>query len=392
MPIIKAHGNNNLHVKMHDGSGLTRLHKMTSETAAVVDALRVEFDHDGSGTVAAGLGVGVTFQVEDAGGVEEQGSLDCALTTVTDGSEDADFVFSQNSAGTIRETLRLNAGHGATSSDTLEFTGNTSETDGIVDLAVLKLNATGTPAANLGARLVFQIDDAGGLEEQFSIAAQLTTVTDGSEDCDVIFRANKAGTLTTFLDYDASAGELGVSQRLTTTDGVSSGTERVVGGRAYTNTAASTAVTNTTTETLFDTNYSIPANTLKAGTMVRIYFQGIATATNSTNTLTVKLYIGGLAGTALLTGTATDVADNDIFAGWYTLICRTAGASGTFVGYGAHTDVPAASGTASMAITEINASTTINTTAAQVIGVGVDWSAADAGNSCRLDVLAVEII
>ncbi len=159
----------------------------------------------------------------------------------------------------------------------------------------------------------------------------------------------------------------------------------------YANTAASTAHSNTTTEALFDTQYSIPASTLKAGTVVKIRFQGIATATNSTDTLTIKLYIGGLSGTALLTGTATDVADNNIFAGEFTLVVRTAGASGTMVGYGTHTEVPAASGTAVHDVTEILASTTIDTTAAQVVGVGADWSVASASNSCRLDLLIVEI-
>lgn len=163
------------------------------------------------------------------------------------------------------------------------------------------------------------------------------------------------------------------------------------GGVVYRNTAASAAHTNTTDEALFDTTYTIKANTLKAGSVIKIRYQGIATATNSTDTLTIKLYIGGLAGTALLTGTATDVADNDIFAGEFELIIRTAGGSGTMVGVGTHTEVPAASGTAVQDITEILASTTIDTTADQVIGVGADWSVADPGNSARLDFLRVEI-
>lgn len=163
------------------------------------------------------------------------------------------------------------------------------------------------------------------------------------------------------------------------------------GGVVYRNLAASTAHAATTDEALFDTQYSIPANTLKAGTVIKVRYQGIATATNSTDTLTVKLYLGGLAGTAILTGTATDVANNNVFAGEATIIVRTAGASGTFVAVGTHTDVPAASGTASHAVTEITASTTIDTTAAQVVGVGADWSSSNAGNSCRLDVLVVEM-
>lgn len=180
--------------------------------------------------------------------------------------------------------------------------------------------------------------------------------------------------------------------RVTTTDAVASGTARVVGGLAYSNTAASAAHTNTTTEALFDKQYSIPANTLKAGTVVKVRYQGIATATNANDTLTIKLYIGGLTGTALLTGTATDVANSNIFAGECTIVVRTAGATGTFVAVGTHTEVPAASGTAVHDVTEITASTTIDTTAAQVLGVGADWSAADSGNSCRLDIFTVEIL
>lgn len=169
------------------------------------------------------------------------------------------------------------------------------------------------------------------------------------------------------------------------------GVANPVGRLVYTNTAASTAHTNTTTEALFDTQFSIPANTLQVGSLIKVRFQGIATSTNSTDTLTIKLYMGGLAGTALLVGTATDVANDNIFAGEWEGIIRTIGATGTFVGVGTHTNAPAASGTAVHDITEITASTTIDTTAAQVIGVGADWSVASASNSCRLDFMRVEI-
>jgi hypothetical protein len=163
-----------------------------------------------------------------------------------------------------------------------------------------------------------------------------------------------------------------------------------LGGLVYANTSASAAHTNTTDAALFDKTYSIPANTLVAGSMLKIRFQGIATATNSTDTLAIKLMIGGVSGTALLTGTATDVANNDIFCGEFTLVVRTAGVSGTCVGFGSHSKVPAASGTA-VPVYEILASTTIDTTAAQQVGVWADWSVASAGNSARLDILSVEI-
>jgi hypothetical protein len=40
----------------------------------------------------------------------------------------------------------------------------------------------------------------------------------------------------------------------------------------------------------------------------------------------------------------------------------------------------------------ITASTAIDTTATQVIGVGATWSAASASDSCRLDYLTVEML
>ena len=162
-----------------------------------------------------------------------------------------------------------------------------------------------------------------------------------------------------------------------------------LGGVVYSNVAASTAHAASTTETLFDTQYSIPANTLVAGSIIKVRFQGIATATNSTDTLTVKLYIGGLSGTAILTGTATDATNNDIFTGEALIQIRTAGASGTLVAVASGNIVPAATRVA-VPVYQITASTTIDTTAAQVIGVGADWSTTGA-NSARLDIMVVEI-
>jgi len=170
-----------------------------------------------------------------------------------------------------------------------------------------------------------------------------------------------------------------------------SGTPKLVGRLAYLNTAPSSTITNTAAETAFDTSYSIPPNSLKAGSLVKIKYQGIAPSTNATDTLTIRLRFGGLAGTVLLAGTATDVANNNIFAGEFEVAIRTAGASGTMVGYGTHTEVPAASGTAVHDITEVLPATTVDTTAAQVVNVTATWSVANAANQVRLDFMRVEI-
>lgn len=157
----------------------------------------------------------------------------------------------------------------------------------------------------------------------------------------------------------------------------------------YTLTAAGTALTNSTTETALGTA-PIAANILTVGSLIKVRYQGIATATNSTDTLAIKLYIGGLTGTALISHAATDVANNDVFTGEYEMIVRTIGSTGTIVGVGTYKSIPAAEGTMTIK-DDILASTTIDTTAAQNIVVSGTWSVANAGNSCRLDFLRLEI-
>ncbi len=173
----------------------------------------------------------------------------------------------------------------------------------------------------------------------------------------------------------------------------SAGTDNAVlgwqGGVAYRTVAAGTALTASSTETLLG-SYSIPADTLKAGTVVKVRFQGICTGANSSDTLLIKLYIGGLAGTAILTGTATDATANDTFQGEALIQIRTAGASGTLVATASGNLVPAATRVA-VPVFQITASTTVDTTAAQVVGVGGTFNSTSGGNSCRLDILVVEI-
>jgi hypothetical protein len=182
-------------------------------------------------------------------------------------------------------------------------------------------------------------------------------------------------------------------------DQLQPGTDPRVGGASHaigvrlsemlSSVSASAAHTNTTTEAIFDENYTIAKDTLKAGTVIKVRYQGIATATNSTDTLTITLRIGGLAGTAIITTAAVDVANNHIFAGEATIAIRTSGASGTLVAIAAYSD-PGAQGGA--VVNKSVASTAVDTTASQQIAVTADWSVANAGNSCRLDLFVVEVL
>lgn len=199
-----------------------------------------------------------------------------------------------------------------------------------------------------------------------------------------------SATITTVTTNNVSGGgsTIAFTDRITTTDGVSSGTARVVGGLAYSNVAASTTVGATTAETLFDVNYTIPANTLKAGTKVKVRYAGFGVAGSGTDTFAHKLYIGGSAGTALLTSAAAQLATNATFTGEAELICRTAGTTGTFISFGTYKQ-SSAEGTMTVKDDYV-ASTTINTTANQAIAVTGTWNTTNA-TSARLDILYVEI-
>lgn len=313
----------------------------------------------------------------DAGASGTAGSVDVFPATAAKGKL---AITSADSAGDTTTTI-VNASQAAARTYTIPDAGASA--------SFLMTEGAQTKNANLtlatGADLIFS-----GTTGQNEI-----TVTDNLADA--LSVKITGGNDFFVLDSTDNAEKMNVTTRLTTTDGVSSGTARVVGGVAYTNTAASTAVTNTTTETLFDTKYSIPANTLKAGTLVRVRFQGIATATNATDTLAIALKIGStdaappVGGTTLISMTATDVTNNDVFTGEFELICRTAGAGGTMVGVGTYKSIPAAEGTMTIK-DDILASTAVDTTAAQLLAVSATWSVANAGNSCRLDFVLVEII
>jgi hypothetical protein len=154
---------------------------------------------------------------------------------------------------------------------------------------------------------------------------------------------------------------------------------------SYASVAASTALTNTTTETSFGKTFTIPANQLQVGSVIKYRTQGIATATNSTDTLTIKVYVGGVE--VASTG-AVDVANNDIWVIDGEVTIRTVGASGTFVGNDIH--ILDAAGTG--AVSGYKASTAIDTTAAVSVDVKGTWSVANAGNSCRLDSLTASVV
>lgn len=157
-------------------------------------------------------------------------------------------------------------------------------------------------------------------------------------------------------------------------------------GTLYSSTAASANVTNTVTETAFDKSYTIPANALRVGDVIRVRAEVVCSSTNSTDTLTLKFKIGS---TVVIATAAVDVANSDVGIIDAYITIRTIGASGTFTAQGEWT-IGAADTTTMKA--DYLGSTSIDTTATQALTITATWSVANAGNVVALQNLTVELM
>jgi hypothetical protein len=153
----------------------------------------------------------------------------------------------------------------------------------------------------------------------------------------------------------------------------------------FSNTVASTPITNTAVETAFDQFYTIPAKRLRAGDVIRVRAQGVALSTNANDTLDIRLQIGSQQ--VLATG-PVDVSNDDIFLVDAEVIIRATGSPGTLVGTGWTALGPLATTAKARSL----GGGFINTALARDVTITATWSAASSNNSVRLDVLTVEIL
>lgn len=153
----------------------------------------------------------------------------------------------------------------------------------------------------------------------------------------------------------------------------------------YASVAESAEHENTTTEAAFDKSYTLAANSLRAGDVLRIRATVIVNDNNSTDTLTLKLNIGSL---TVFTSAAVDVADADVGYIDAIIVVRSVGASGKVIAAGVQgLGVP---GTVT-AKPFYTAEQTLDTTASASINVSADWSVAHADNEVALASLVVEL-
>lgn len=185
----------------------------------------------------------------------------------------------------------------------------------------------------------------------------------------------------------ALSGAVTITGAATTTDGVTSGTARKIGGTASVAVAAGTSLTNSTSETVL-ASFSIPASTLKAGTVLRYRALARVTADAGATTLTARVRLGAttLIGTAIAALAATDTASGDHV--WFegVVVARAApGAAAALVAFG-QAGI-GASGTPAGVLLAL-APANYATNGALLLELTGQWSAADA-NAVQSEAMIV---
>ena len=132
-------------------------------------------------------------------------------------------------------------------------------------------------------------------------------------------------------------------------------------------------------------SYTIPADKLEVGDIVRVKVFCTVVDSNSSDTLTPILNFGG---TAIATGAALDVADSDIVYAWADVHVTAKGSSGTMT---AVSEIR----TDALGATTVIASTYLtskDTTGGLAVALNVDWSVAHADNEVRIDSVSIELV
>lgn len=208
---------------------------------------------------------------------------------------------------------------------------------------------------------------------------------------------NPNGAITDFggsLALDVTNGTLYVNTSTANTPGSVWNTSVASAGYAV-QTGSGAPVTGTLAETVL-ASYSIPANTLKAGTVLTVQWLNRVTADAGATTLTTRLRLGAntLTGTIIANTAAFDTAAANGSTAQYTIVSRAApSAASALVGTGFITQfanlnagATTGAGTGSALIAPAN----FATNGVLLLELTAQWSAADA-NSVQCEIFNVSI-
>lgn len=185
--------------------------------------------------------------------------------------------------------------------------------------------------------------------------------------------------------------DLTCTGRITTTDGVASGTARIVGGQVKEGVSASDtllASAGASAAADFATTYSIPANTLKSGTRLRVRALVRVSDASGSDTLTVNLVLGS---TTLISTTAVNPgATTDLHIVEFEITSRAAAsAASSLVGSGrwiTNTGGTIAHGTGLLGATNFA------TNGALTLKSQATWSSTTASTAATLEQFSVDVV
>jgi len=165
-----------------------------------------------------------------------------------------------------------------------------------------------------------------------------------------------------------------------------------VGGQANADVAAGTTTTDDAENVA--TSYKIPADTLVAGSTIRVRWVVSTADNNSSDTLITRLRFGssGTPGsnTECAVSTAVDQVDADFSTGDMLIQIRTAGSSGTAVAFGTISDSDALG--SKLVAAQFEPSFAVDTTAELRVQVTTLWSASHADNEATTQGFVVDIV
>jgi len=179
--------------------------------------------------------------------------------------------------------------------------------------------------------------------------------------------------------------------------GGASGSKMYVGGQANA-IVAQVAVdgTDSTNAHYMMDKYTIPANTLVAGSTIRVRVAGRVSTVASTPSLQAFISLGASATTPasnnqLLSTTDATTAATDFWVIEGTIQFRTVGATATGYAMFSYCD-PADQATKRAIATTISGTAAVNTTAALYLSADIQWSASNAANDATLEIFIVDIV
>ena len=188
-------------------AGIGDTHQTADSATTSVSAV-TEHLHTTSGTAAAGLGVRVSYQMEESSGSNEDAAhLEVDWESAANTAETADFKILLRDIGTMEQILLLEG-------DTKNAIFGQSDTDG-TNAAENRISmhhqSTGTIATGFGVTLRAVLEDsADNDDEAFTMDVIWDDKTSGSEDATATFNVMVGGSLTEVFRADGSAGYVGI--------------------------------------------------------------------------------------------------------------------------------------------------------------------------------------